>query len=121
VPADVPPANVPDPAQPLSAKDNTQAAMGSTSHRCQLRIRLGRKSSSKPASARGNLSGDGLPGEETEAVVWLGAVVWITSFEVPLPPVTVDGDKLQVVFAGTPEQVSATSSVNPVSGVTVTI
>ena len=63
-----------------------------------------------------------LPGRSSAAVaVLLGAVVWMTSFDVPEPPVTVVGVSVQVVWLGSPEQVSATSSVKPVSGVTVAV
>ena len=48
--------------------------------------------------------------------------VAIVSVEVPLPPVTVAGTNEQVAPAGRPaEQVRATSSVNPFTGVIVTV
>jgi hypothetical protein len=48
-------------------------------------------------------------------------VVTTLSELVPLPPIMVDGVKVAVAPVGTPETVSATSDVNPLDGVTVTV
>jgi hypothetical protein len=74
------------------------------------------KSRKRPASAA-----NGIFPDTTETVAaGLGAVVWTTSVELQPPPVTLAGEKLQVVFAGNCEQPSATGRLKPVPGVMVT-
>lgn len=51
----------------------------------------------------------------------LGALVWTTSVELPLPPVTEAGEKLQVVFAGNSVQLRATGRLKSTLGMTVTV
>ena len=50
----------------------------------------------------------------------LGALVCTTSVELPLPPVTEAGEKLQVVFAGNSVQLRATGRLKSAVGVTDT-
>ena len=51
----------------------------------------------------------------------LGALVCTTSVELPLPPVKVAGEKLQVVFAGNWDQLSATGRLKSALDLTVTV
>ena len=80
-----------------------------------LRRQPGMKRNRKPARS-------GMPvfqeGAEVAAIS-LGAVVWIVSVDLPLPPVTVAGVKAQVVCAGRAAHEKETGSVKPVPGVTL--
>ena len=59
--------------------------------------------------------------DEAVFVVGPGAVVWTVSVELQLLLLTVAGEKLHVVLAGSCEQLSATGRLNPGPGVTVAV
>jgi hypothetical protein len=60
--------------------------------------------------------------DNTEAAVPVpGAAVWTVKVELPLPPETVAGENVQVVFAGACVQERATGRLKPVPGVMVTL
>jgi hypothetical protein len=50
-----------------------------------------------------------------------GALVWTVRVELVLPPGTVEGEKLQVAFAGNWEHVRVTGKLKPVPGTIVTV
>ena len=118
VPAGVPPVAVlevqhPDNVPTASAAERKSA----TIHALRRRRYLGM---SKSAMTAIKLSIRLPVGNTDDAVVLLGAVVWITNSDFPEPSVIVEGLKVHVLSLGSPEQVNATSRVKPVSGTTAT-